>query len=761
MKPVPAAAAAALLLLPAALARADVTADSGFGFEGSAVPGAVAPVRVDLSSSEKTPIRLRVEVSPARGMGGVSADGIVHSVEVYLAPGAKKRLTIPVLPRVNAGGDWTLTLTSERRTFLRHGTLYADGRTLTVPVGPGNAAAGAGSFQFVESAPPVLGVLGDPARRSAWLGDESRYAAAERDARSKGAVYSNQNGVPEIRPKGTPGAALPQTVFIPPEAAPDSWLCYEGLDAILWLDPDPDALKDAARVEALLEYASCGGRLVVALTPGARISAASPLALALPAEASGHDDVPGEEILAALGGTGKEAGRAPVPVARIGRFAGRATATLPDGRPLVVRRSRGLGTVVVVAFDPRLLSSAGAKEHALLLGALLGSAAAAPADAAEGHQFYGSSVEPLVNHLRKRFLSTPPLGLLVLGLALYVLAIGPVDYFLLKRKGKLRRTVVTFPLIVVTFTALAYGASFLLFGGSSGQARVAWLDFATAPGGNADVVRGLDVAGAYSPTGATLPVAYEQPRSFLGAPWIGSGFFWSGGDGGTLDGTISYGPDGRPAGAFDLPLRSHRTVQARFSGEIPLGLDAALKTAGGARILSIRNGLRLRIRDLCVVQEGGVHFPGDLEPGAALDVDLADRARVQWKTAFSDPRLPDAFGSNGGFFVQDQYGGRFGRGGNDQFVPAGPTEAEDGAARVLMARAAMGVSLAGLSAGGVRGQSRALGRQGLDLSRPVREGRTLVMGWCDGDPAGVLPPGRNMRSSVVVVRRVLPEEEGK
>jgi hypothetical protein len=83
------------------------------------------------------------------------------------------------------------------------------------------------------------------------------------------------------------------------------------------------------------------------------------------------------------------------------------------------------------------------------------------------------------------------------------------------------------------------------------------------------------------------------------------------------------------------------------------------------------------------------------------------------------------------------------------------------AARIRMARAALGVSLSGLSPTSFRGRERSLGRQGLDLSRPVLEGRILVMGWCDGDPVGALPPGRNLRSTVVVVRRVLPAEEGR
>jgi hypothetical protein len=334
----------------------------------------------------------------------------------------------------------------------------------------------------------------------------------------------------------------------------------------------------------------------------------------------------------------------------------------------------------------------------------------------------------------------------VLGLVLYVAAIGPVDYFLLKRKGKLRRTVVTFPLIVISFTLLAYGASFLLFGGSSGQARVAWLDLATAPSGDADVLRGLDFTGAYSPAGTTLEVAYDVPRSFVAAPWLGGGYSFGGGEAGSLDGTVEIGPDGRPAGAFDLPLRSHRTIEARFSGEVPLALDARLKTAGGRQVLSIRNGLRLPVNDLCIVRGGRVMFPGNLAPGSAVEVDLA---KGPWLRLGGNPTLPNPFQQDLGFFK------------GSQFVPADDTEAANAAAREAMARAAMGASLAGLGGTGPTGETRVLGRHGLDLSRQAKEGRTLVMGWCDGDPLGGLPAWKAIRSAAVVVRRVLPAEEGK
>jgi hypothetical protein len=751
-------AAAAALLLLAAAARADVTASSTFGFDGAAVPGTVTPVRIELASSEKSPITVRVEVTAARGMGGVPVDGVVYTSEVYLAPGAKKRLTVPVLPRAMGGRQWNLTLRTDRRTLLRHGTQFADGRSLTVPVGPGGA--GGGATRDLEAAPPVVGVLGDANMATSWLGDASRYEDKTRNVVNRG------YGTARISTAGSPVATVPQMAAVPTTAAPDLWICYEGMDALLWIDPDPDGLKDAAQLDAILEYAACGGRLVVALTPGGKIGAASPLARALPALASGHDDVAAEVILACFGGgAGSSAGKAPVPVARVGEVRGTVLAQLPDGRPLVIRRSHGLGNVVATTFDPRLLRTASEGDHARLLHLLFGHTVSSPPGDEQPSYQGMPGMEPLLNHLRKRFLSAPPLGLLVLGLVLYVAAIGPIDYFLLKRKGKLRRTVVTFPLIVVSFTLVAYGASFLLFGGTSGQARVAWIDLATSPAGDADVVRGLDLAGSYSPTGTTLEVSYDQPRAFMGAPWLASGSLYGGGEAGSLDGVVVLGADGRPAGAFDLPLRSHRTVQSRFSGDVPQSLDASIRTDKGRRSVAIHNALRLPVHDLCIVRQNAsglraVHLHGELLAGGKIDVPLPPEGARQWQTLGPGGSLPDPFEQSAGLFGQAGYG-PFGRSGGSQFVPVDDTDEQNAAARQRMAHAAMGASLGALYARGATWKTRILARQGLDVSGGVAEGRILVMGWCDADPLGGLPTSRNNRSSVVVVRRLLPAEEGK
>jgi hypothetical protein len=749
-------AAAACLAAAAATARADVAVDVGFGYDGVVVPGFVQPVRVVLASTEKSALTVTLELA-SRGDGtGVGRDGLVHRVAVYLAPGAKRRLTIPVVSRGQGMGDeWSLTVRTERRTLIRTGTRFEDGRSLRIDLG---ALAGVTTAPGrIDPHAPILGVLGDPGNRMGWLG-----TVTDEELRAKSAINLNTGGR-ALDSRGVHRTAVPGVLALSPESAPDTWIAYEGLDTILWLDADPAALPDPAQVDAILEWARNGGRLVVALTPASRIPAGSALARILPAEALGWDDVPSDELLASLAGSRAGVRPGSVPVARLGPLRGRVVKADAAGRTLVAVRDAGLGSVAILAFDPRLLSGAAAPPRAELIGLVLGPVARLEGLDQEREQFYGS-LERLESHMRRRFVRTPPLAVLILGLALYVLAIGPIDYLVLKKRKKLRRTVVTFPLIVIGFTVAAYGASFLLFGAAGGQARVAMLDFATNPDRDADSVRGLDFLGTYSPVGRSLEVQWPAPRSFVSGPWASpSGWQWNMGSGmsGSLAGRVDFSPDGRPAVAVDIPLRSYRTIQARFSGEVATSLDADISNRDGNRVLRVTNRLKRKVRDLWAVEPGsGGPFTarrlGEIEPGATAEFVLA---RVQGGVVGQVPDLPDPFGDHDGLYSRTS--GAWG-GDGDAFVPTDNSSAAQERARQAVGRALLGASVGGLRSRSESRAARGVCRQGLDLSRGVREGRVLLMGWCDGDPVGgLLPDDGDLRSTVVAVRRLLPAEEAR
>ena len=749
--------AAACLAAAAGAARADVAVDVGFGYDGVVVPGYVQPVRVVLASTEKTAITVTVELAASGDGATVALDGLVHRVQVYLAPGAKRRLTIPVVSRGSTTGEeWALTVRTPRRTLLRQGTRFEDGRSLRIDLGalagvttnPGN----------VDPNAPILGVLGDPGNRLGWLG-----TITDEEQRRKEAGRVSSGGL-ALEPRGGRKTAIPGVLAISPESAPDTWIAYEGFDAVIWVDPDPASMPDPAQVDALLEWTLNGGRLVVALTPAARIPAGSALARALPAEALGFDDVPSDRLLTSLAGSSKGVRAGNVPVARLGPLQGRVVKADAEGRTLVAKRDAGLGTVTVLAFDPRLLSGAAPAPRGELLRLVMGPLVLLNTDDGGAPEFYSASLERLEDHLRRRFVRTPPLLVLVLGLALYVLAIGPVDYLVLKKRNKLRRTVVTFPLIVIGFTVAAYGASFLLFGAAGGQARVAILDFATTPGKDADAVRGLDFLGTYSPVGRTLEVRWPAPRSFVSGPWASpAGWQWGmgGGMAGSLAGSVDFSPDGRPSATVDIPLRSYRTIQARFSGEVASSLDADILVRDGQRFLRATNRLKRKVRDMWAVEPGtGGTFTarrlGDLEAGGTAEYALA---QIPGSVVGQTSMLPDPFQDGGGLYSRNT--GAWG-GDGDAFVPTDSSTAAQERAREAVAKALLGASVGGLRSRAETRSVRSVARQGLDISRGVREGRVLLMGWCDGDPVGdLLPDDGDLRSTVVAVRRLLPAEEAR
>jgi hypothetical protein len=138
-----------------------------------------------------------------------------------------------------------------------------------------------------------------------------------------------------------------------------------------------------------------------------------------------------------------------------------------NDRPLVARRNFGLGSIVCFAVDPaspEFTKWDGARAMWLdVLGAL--------------ELERGLPKETLPDELlndRKRALtervaakrqSGLRLGLVVLLTALYALAAGPGDYYLVKRLGRPRLTWVTFPAIVLVFTFAAWFGAEAWIGG--------------------------------------------------------------------------------------------------------------------------------------------------------------------------------------------------------------------------------------------------------------------------------------------------------
>lgn len=295
---------------------------------------------------------------------------------------------------------------------------------------------------------------------------------------------------------------------------PDRWFGYDTADIVILTTgaSDRDFLQalftDPAyrnRLDALVEWVRRGGRLVVSVGSNAGlVSQFESLREILPADLNRADAVGTVDELSLdwlAGGTRRARlgflqarGGSGIPVANLTAKPGPAYRTLvppPDPsnpmaqiqRPVVVQSTLGLGRVTLVAFDldrsPFLDMDPARKAEFWDL--LLREAGAAKASASAGSQKnvgwgggYGNasddSEEAIANALRNHidnFAGVPVIsfGWVALFIILYTLLIGPVEYFILKKVfHRLELTWITFPIIVLSVSAIAYFTAYSLKG---------------------------------------------------------------------------------------------------------------------------------------------------------------------------------------------------------------------------------------------------------------------------------------------------------
>lgn len=253
---------------------------------------------------------------------------------------------------------------------------------------------------------------------------------------------------------------------------------YASLNWLVWPDADPSSLAPE-QLDALLMWVATGGHLFLTVTDSSRQLMESRLAELLPATIDGMQDV------SSIRGFTKALGQnrvkdVSIPIARLRpkEIAGRrvhTVATLKGDRPVWVVGSYGLGSVHMVPMnfrDPLV-------QNALDIEAMWRSLLWIPSPNASSpfrthpsdlvsmlrlqHQpstdiaVYGEDQERgLFDYLSDIPGVAPlPLSWLLAFAGVYLLCIGPIDYFVLKRLGRQPWTWVTFPTYIVVFSAVA------------------------------------------------------------------------------------------------------------------------------------------------------------------------------------------------------------------------------------------------------------------------------------------------------------------
>lgn len=291
---------------------------------------------------------------------------------------------------------------------------------------------------------------------------------------------------------------------------PDKWFGYEAADLVVlttgavdvnnFLNPLFTDPAHRPRLDALLEWVRRGGRLVVSVGSNAQlVSQYDALKDVLPAALDRADPVtPTDELnldwfsagrRERLGVLQPRAG-AKIPVAHLAPKPGQAFRTLvppaetggdelDPRRRVAVQAPFGAGRVTLVAIDLDRSPFLEFASRAEFWNVLLKEAGAAKASVGSTRQrnnvYYGAgsqsdTEDELATEVRTHidtFEGVPVIsfGWVAVFILLYTLLIGPVEYFILKKVFKrLELTWITFPIIVLTVSAIAYFTAYSLKG---------------------------------------------------------------------------------------------------------------------------------------------------------------------------------------------------------------------------------------------------------------------------------------------------------
>jgi len=264
----------------------------------------------------------------------------------------------------------------------------------------------------------------------------------------------------KLKPDGLENDHL-EAAALPAEELPEDWQVYAALDALIWLDGKATDLRSGAQADALRQWISTGGRFTVARGNALDLSG-TPVADLLPVKLGTTRQVEGiRENHMPVG---------PTVLLESTRRSGVVRAATEDGTPIVVEASRDACLVTFVAFDPSRESFAASEDGKDFWKWLLHfETRSSPGEDLAVIRPPAAIGSMALAEQAGRFpdISAPEIGGLFLLIILYLIVVGPLDYFLLRKLRKLEYTWFTFPAYVVAFTV------FILFVGGAFIQRAA------------------------------------------------------------------------------------------------------------------------------------------------------------------------------------------------------------------------------------------------------------------------------------------------
>jgi len=466
-----------------------------------------------------------------------------------------------------------------------------------------------------RSGPQSIEVSFEDARERVRVGPEQiSIQTADKDDVIVGLVSMGGRGDPGMRPLTS---ATTRVAVIDSEELPEAWPAYDAIDALVLRDPDTSKLGPS-RVAAIKAWVSAGGVLVVTAGEKWRAMDDPSFTELLPVRVEGVRTVDARTLPEPFG-----LYEGDVVMAIASPLRGASIITGPGGEPLLSEARYGLGRVAFLAVDPGDLANVSPDAKARLWrGVLLLPPEPVEDPSNPGGGYYGGYNTPsqfIQQELSRIPPLQPPSVLLVTALiGLYVLVVGPGDYFLLKRMNKLHWTWITYPTAIAAFSGLIYLYATLTRSSDMMVRTLSLIDAPAEPPGAPAPVRVF--GGVYSPRAGRYGV---DIKAAIGA--MAGGFSEADPYGGvTSKGEYMAIGGAKPQILLSIPIWSMAGVEFSTTSDVPPPFLVEAQKDGSVKIT---NTGEAPLEYVGLLVDRQVIDGGRLEPGKDVNIKRLDAGR--------------------------------------------------------------------------------------------------------------------------------------
>jgi hypothetical protein len=198
-----------------------------------------------------------------------------------------------------------------------------------------------------------------------------------------------------------------------------------------------------------------------------------------------------------------------------------------------------------------------------------------------------------------------PVGWLLLLLLGYLVVIGPLDQFWLKKLGKQMFTWLTFPAYVAFFSGLIYLIGYKLRAGETEWNEIHVVDI--VPHGEQAELRGRTFASMYSPVNARYKLSSDLPVATLRGEFLGNL------GGGRESSQASVAQRGNSFDAdIAVPVWTSQLFVSDWWRPDALPLRVSVQTDGAPRQVTVENRLETKMKEARLVLDGRIWELGEL-----------------------------------------------------------------------------------------------------------------------------------------------------